>query len=161
MITNINYAQKKEFSKEDLKTTFLTLDKKEINLSEILEKHKNTIIIEIWASWCTDCVAVMPDVKELQKKYKNVEFIFISMDKSFESWIQGIEKFNLTGEHYFSKTPWKKSKFAKSINLDWIPRFMVVNPNNGNIKLFKATKPDDKTLIKLLKQNNSKTLLEN
>ena len=29
------------------------------------------VFIEFWATWCSPCVAAMPHLQELQKKYKN------------------------------------------------------------------------------------------
>ncbi len=158
-ISSMLYAQKTEFSKEALSSTFLNTSEKEISLSEILANHNGkTVLIEIWASWCSDCVAAMPRLKEIQEKFSDIDYVFISMDKTFDAWIEGIEKHNIVGNHYFSKTPWKESEFAKSIDLDWIPRYMVINPK-GKISLFKAVKLDDKNLIKAI--SNSKTANSN
>jgi len=157
-ISSMLYAQKTEFSKEALSSTFLNTSEKEVSLSEILANHKGkTVLIEIWASWCSDCVAAMPKIKEIQEKFSDIDYVFISMDKTFNAWIEGIEKHNIVGDHYFSDIPWKESEFAKSIDLDWIPRYMVVN-SKGEISLFKAVKPNDKNLIKAISiENNGKS----
>ncbi|HFS67948.1 MAG TPA: TlpA family protein disulfide reductase [Flavobacteriia bacterium] len=145
------FSQNKKFNETILQSSFIDLNGNEINFEEILGKHKGKkIILEIWASWCSDCVAAMPKVKALQKKYGDtVDFVFISMDKSFKAFQDGIEKHQLEGDHYYSKTPWKESEFAKNIKLDWIPRYLVLD-EEGNILLYKAVKPDDEKLIQLL-----------
>ena len=74
--------------------------------------------------------------KELQEKNPEVTFLFISMDKSYESWLKGIEKYEVRGEHYLTADG-MKGVFGKSIDLDWIPRYMVVN-KKGKIALFKV-----------------------
>ncbi len=54
-------AQKKEFSKDALEGKLTTPENTEITLKELIEKHKGkTVLIEIWASWCSDCVKAMP-----------------------------------------------------------------------------------------------------
>jgi thiol-disulfide isomerase/thioredoxin len=146
------FAQEKEFSNTLLQSSFVDLKGNEVKFEEIIGKHKGKkVVLEIWASWCSDCVAAMPKVKLLQKKYgKKVDFVFISMDKNFDAFKNGVKKHQLKGDHYFSKTPWKESEFAKNIRLDWIPRYLVLD-ESGNILLFKAITPDDKKLVKLLK----------
>ena len=164
-ISSIVYAQKTDFTKETLSGSFLDIKKNKVSFAEILKKHQGkTVVLEIWASWCSDCVAAMPKLKELQEKFTNVDYVFISMDKTYEAWIKGIEKHKIIGNHYFSNTPWKKSEFAKSITLDWIPRYMVISPK-GKIILFKAVEPDDKKLIHILsnikdKKTSNKLMLK-
>ena len=75
-------AQKKEFSKESLINKLITIDNKEVTFESLLYKHSGKVtVIEIWASWCSDCVKAMPKVKEMQASNPNVDYIFISMDK--------------------------------------------------------------------------------
>ena len=91
----------------------------------------------------------MPRVKELQSEYEEVVYLFLSLDKDFDSWQRGIERYQVKGEHYFVPGGWK-SDFNKDINLDWIPRYIVVDAA-GEIQLFKATKATDKKLEKAIK----------
>jgi len=44
-----------------------------------------------------------------------------------------------------------KGVFGSSINLDWIPRYMIVD-KEGKIALFKAIEADDEKLIATLKE---------
>ena len=39
-----------------------------------------------------------------------------------------------------------KGPFGEFLDLDWIPRYLVID-KQGNIKLFKATKAKDKNII--------------
>ena len=113
-------AQKVEFSKESLSEKLITTENTEISFKEILKKHKGNItVIEIWASWCGDCVKAMSKVKEMQANNPNVDYVFISMDKAFDKWQSGIEKHELKGDHYWA-TDGTKGAFGKSIDLDWI-----------------------------------------
>ena len=145
------FAQEKQFNKEVLNSSLVDLKGNEVIFKDILSKHKGKkVVMEIWASWCSDCVAAMPKLKELQKYHPEVDFVFISMDKSFKGFQDGVEKHNLfKGDNYFSKTPWKESAFAKNIALDWIPRYILID-EKGEIALFKAIKPDDKKITEFL-----------
>jgi thiol-disulfide isomerase/thioredoxin len=153
LISTLGCAQKEEtsFKKEGLENVMVTTENKPITFAEILKKYEGkTIVIDVWASWCSDCVKGMPKVKELQEKNPEVTFLFISMDKSYESWLKGIEKYEVRGEHYLTADG-MKGVFGKSIDLDWIPRYMVVD-KKGKIALYKVIEADDEKLIKTLEK---------
>ncbi len=138
-----------EFPEDALNDTFVTLEGDNILFKDILEKYKGqTILIDVWASWCGDCLKGMPKVKALQAKNKDLVYLFLSADRTAKSWKKGIRKYQVLGEHYYMPKG-MKSIFSKSIDLDWIPRYLVVDPD-GNIKLFRAIKADDSQLIKAL-----------
>ena len=148
----ISNAQEKEFTDEALNDVFLDLEGNEVTFASVLEKHKGKkIVIDIWASWCGDCRKGLPKLKELQENNTDVQFVFLSLDRSVDKWKSGIDKFDLTeGDHYYIQAGWKGSAFCSSIDLDWIPRYMVVDAD-GKIALFKAIVANDKKLINILK----------
>lgn len=145
-------AQEKQFSEEALNGTLVNLDGKEISFREVLEKHKGkTVLVEVWASWCSDCVKAMPKLKEIQKENPDVAYVFISMDKSFEKWNEGIKKHEIIGEHYWiNDEKGMKGSFGQSIDLDWIPRYIVVN-KEGSVDLYRAIEKDFDKINKALK----------
>ena len=132
-------AQQKEFSKKSQSEKLTDFDGKEIEFKDVLAKYKGkTVVMEVWASWCGDCVGAMPKVKELQTNNPDVVYVFISMDKSFDKWKAGIEKHQLKGEHYWvNDEKGMKGSFGKSIDLDWIPRYIIIN-KEGKVELYKA-----------------------
>ena len=133
------------FSDAALNDTFIDLQGEEVTFKDILQAHKGqTIVIDIWASWCGDCIKGMPKLKALQKEFPDAAYLFLSLDKNEDAWKRGIKKYNVQGEHYFMKSGWK-GPFGEFVDLDWIPRYMVVDAK-GNIKLFKAVKADDENL---------------
>ncbi|HBK83372.1 MAG TPA: alkyl hydroperoxide reductase [Flavobacterium sp.] len=151
VLTTISCSQMQptEFSNKSLTASLKTLDNKNITFAEILKKYSGkTIIIDTWASWCSDCVKEIPKLKELQNKYSDALFLFVSMDKTYDAWKNGINKYDLQGEHYLC-TDGMKGVFGKSIKLNWIPRYMVVD-KFGKIALFKAIEADDEKLIETL-----------
>ncbi len=134
-----------QFTHDALTDTFITLEGQEITFKSILEKHKGqVIVIDIWASWCKDCIAGMPKVKALQEANNNVVYVFLSLDKTQDAWKKGIAKYKVQGNHYFMQSGWE-GPFGKFVNLDWIPRYMVVD-KAGNIALYKAIEADDSGL---------------
>jgi hypothetical protein len=89
-------------------------------------------------------------LKKLQKENPEVSYVFLSLDKTTNSWKKGIDRFQIKGEHYFMQEG-KKGEFGDFLNLWWIPRYMVVN-ESGEITLFKATKITDKNILEALKK---------
>ena len=72
-----------EFSQEALADSFTDLDGNSITFSQILETYKGKqIVIDIWASWCKDCILSMPKLKQLQQNNKDTVFLFLSLDKN-------------------------------------------------------------------------------
>tara|TARA_R110000868_G_scaffold23051_2_gene93751 strand:+ start:735 stop:1223 length:489 start_codon:yes stop_codon:yes gene_type:complete len=139
-----------QFSEAALKDVFETLNGDIITFKDILEtQNGKTIVIDIWASWCSDCIKGMPKVKALQEAYKDVAYIFMSLDRTQDAWIRGIKKYDLQGEHYFMPSA-KKSAFADFVNISWIPRYMVIN-KAGEIVVFDVIEADDNKLIEALK----------
>lgn len=145
-------AQKTEFNKESLDKKLTTTDNTEISFETVLKNQRGKVtVIEIWASWCSDCVKAMPKVKEMQANNPNVDYVFISMDKAFDKWKTGIEKHELTGKHYWVNDPkMMKGEFGKSIDLDWIPRYIILD-KNGKIVTYRAIETDFEQINTTLK----------
>lgn len=148
-----SHAQKKEFSKEALSETLLATNGSQIAFQDILKKYKGkTLVIEVWASWCGDCVKAMPKIKELQANNPDVAYVFISMDKTVENWKIGIEKHELKGEHFMANDQ-MKGVFGKAIDLDWIPRYIIID-KTGKIVLYRAIETDFEKINATLKDLN-------
>ncbi|AWK05383.1 TlpA family protein disulfide reductase [Flavobacterium crocinum] len=144
-------AQKTAFSKEALAEKLLGTDDSQTTFKNILKKYKGkTLVIEVWASWCGDCVKAMPKLKELQANNPDVSYLFISADKTADKWKAGIEKHELNkGDHYMMNDG-MKGLFGKAIDLDWIPRYIVVD-KTGKIVLYRAIETDFAKIDETLK----------
>jgi thiol-disulfide isomerase/thioredoxin len=145
-------AQKTSFSNVALSETLLATDGSQVAFKDIIKKQKvKTTVIEVWASWCGDCVKAMPKVKELQANHPEVAYTFISMDKTSDKWLAGIEKHELKGDHYMANDQ-MKGVFGQAIDLNWIPRYIILD-KTGKIVLYRAIETDfeliDATLNKL------------
>jgi len=145
-----SHAQKNSFSKEALSQTLLATNGNQVAFKDILKKYKGkTLVIEVWASWCSDCVKAMPKIKELQANNPDVAYVFISMDKTVENWKIGIEKHELKGEHFMANDQ-MKGVFGKAIDLDWIPRYIIID-KTGKIVLYRAIETDFEKINATLK----------
>lgn len=136
-------AQKNEFSKESLAYELTNLEGQKIPFQRILEANKGKkTVIEIWAGWCSDCVKAMPKVKEMQANNPNVNYVFISMDKSMDKWKEAVTKHDLKGQLFWvDDEKMMKGEFGKSIDLDWIPRYIIID-EKGKIVIYRAIETD-------------------
>ncbi len=142
-----------QFSEKALNDSLVSLDGKSTPLSSVLNEHKGkTILIDVWATWCGDCIKGMPKVKALQKQYPDAVFLFLSIDDTLEELKTGIEKYGVTGTHYFVPSG-RKGNLGAFLDLDWIPRYLVVN-KTGNIDLFKSVEANDEKVLNAMKNNN-------
>lgn len=146
---------KTDFSRESLAQTVDNLAGEKVSLQSILEKHVGKVIVlEFWAGWCKDCLIGMPASHKLKENNSQVDFIYLSLDKSSEAWKKGIEKYKLqAGDNYWFSTGWK-NPFNEYIDLNWIPRYMVID-QKGKIAKYYAISAEDaeiqKTIEKLLR----------
>ena len=147
LISSCNSTEKTSFDTASLNQKVYSYDMEETNIQNILEAHKGEkIILDMWASWCMDCVKSLPNVAQFQKEYPEVKFIFLSVDDTEENWKNGIAKymdrFDIKGEQYFFNTGWSKegnNDFINYIGLDWIPRYMLID-EEGDIAVYYAKK---------------------
>lgn len=144
-LVSCNKETPTQFSEVALQEQFLTLNGDPLTFESILKKHKGkTTLIIIWAAWCRDCLGELPRIKEFQQQNNEVDYVFLFLDRSIESWKNGISKFNIIGDHYLLPSGWK-GPFVDFIDLDWVTRYLVVD-HTGKIKIFKATKINNKYL---------------
>lgn len=142
---------KTEFDSLSLSQSILDLEGNSTMVKEIFEKHKGKVILlDVWASWCPDCIKGLPQLKEVQKKYPQVVYLFFSLDRigKEEVWKSAIEKFDMEGEHYWFNTDWKND-FTNFLELNWVPRYVLVD-QEGKIAYYYAVHADDKEMMETL-----------
>lgn len=140
-----------EFSREALADIFISTDEKEISFKDILAKNKGRkILIDVWASWCTDCLKSLPEVKKRQEENPEVVFLYLSLDRDLKSWQEGVERLKIEGQHYFMQSGWEGS-FGKFLGLSWIPRYLVVD-EQGKIVVFNEIKVPNNLIAKNVKK---------
>ncbi|WP_296638500.1 TlpA disulfide reductase family protein [Polaribacter sp.] len=126
------------------------LDGTKITLREVLYKHKGKkILIDVWASWCKDCIVGFPDLVTLQKEFPDVAYVFLSTDFSKPAWKRAIKKYQLKGDHYNLPKGMNEGDFVEFINLSWIPTYMVID-EKGAIVVFNETKSTAKEIRRAL-----------
>lgn len=147
-----SFETPKEFSEKALNEKLYSLKDIPSTFQDVLGQYKGKkVLIDVWASWCRDCIAGLPKVKELQKEFKEVVFLFLSVDERVGSWKRGVKRYDIKGEHYNLPKGMKNGGLVEFLNVSWIPRYIVVS-EKGEIMLFKATDASDKDIITALKK---------
>lgn len=139
-----------QFSKAVLDEEYLSLEGDSVTLKSILSKHSGQqIVIDVWASWCRDCIVGLPDLEDLQAEKPEAVYLFLSADRNLETWKRTISKYSIKGEHYFMPNG-TKGLLGEFVDIDWIPRYMIVD-SSGHIELFEAIEADDPLIREILK----------
>ncbi len=151
-------VNKTEFSKEALNQKITSLSGKKSSISEVLKKHDGRIlIIDFWASWCQDCILALPSTKELKEKNPEIDFVYFSLDRSHEQWKRGLEKYQIADqENYWFDEGWKNN-FNNYIDLNWVPRFMLID-QTGKIAKYYSIHPNDEDMQQKIAELKQKSL---
>lgn len=114
----------------------------------------NLVYIDVWATWCSPCVAEIPYLKKLEKKFhgKNIKFVSISVDYSNakDKWKNMIKSKNMGGIQLFS---YGDSGLMKAYNIKGIPRFILLD-KEGYIINADAPRPSSGSRIENLIRKN-------
>jgi thiol-disulfide isomerase/thioredoxin len=104
-----------------------TPDGKTIKLSDNVGKGKVTLI-DFWASWCPPCRKDIPHLIELYKQYKDkgFEIVGVSLDRTNDAWVKGIQDLNITWPQMSDLKYWQ-SEGAALYGVNSIPHTVLVD----------------------------------
>lgn len=142
---------KTQFDETALNQEIQDLEGNKLTVGDVFKKYEGKVILlDVWASWCPDCIKGLPKLKEVQKQFPDVVYLFFSLDRigKEDTWKNGIEKYDIQGEHYWFNSDWKND-FTNYIGLNWIPRYMLIDPS-GNIAHYYAIHADDQQMMEVL-----------
>jgi thiol-disulfide isomerase/thioredoxin len=145
------YLTQQNFPDSVISLPLVKLDSSKTTFGKVLEQHTGKrIIIDLWASWCKDCIVGYPKLEDLMKKVDSskVTLVFISVDKDDTKWRASMKRFGIRGEHYRTETAWNNT-LSNYLVLDWIPRYLVID-EKGKILMPKAITADHADLVKAL-----------
>ena len=105
----------------------LDMNGKTVRLSDFRGSY---VVLDFWATWCPDCRADVPALKETVKKYgsKKIRFISISSDTDREKWVSYVKENKMKWTHVSELVPRKESKVSADYRVRWIPSVYVIDP---------------------------------
>jgi len=124
-------AATEEFSPEEgkhyLDITVPMMGGGELKLSEFIPENKLTIV-DCWASWCPPCVAEMPNLVAIYKKYheQGLEILGISFDKEEHAWTNKVSELGMTWPQGSELNGWENQMMEK-YGVNSIPCTFIIN----------------------------------
>ncbi|MDR1654046.1 MAG: AhpC/TSA family protein [Prevotellaceae bacterium] len=105
------------------------------------------VLLDFWASWCPDCVAALPALKQIyEKNAGRLEILSVSLDSDREKWLKnGIEKFDLRWKHVSNLARWDDS-IAQSYAVNSIPAMYLID-REGKIVASKASLSEIRAIL--------------
>jgi peroxiredoxin len=97
-----------------------------VKLSDVAEQ--GLLLIDFWASWCGPCRVANPDVVALYNEFheRGFDIIGVSLDRTREEWLQGIEEDGLTWTHVSDLKYWQ-NKAADIYAVSAIPHTVLLD----------------------------------
>jgi thiol-disulfide isomerase/thioredoxin len=111
------------------------------------------VCIDIWATWCGNCIQRMPEWNKLVDDFKdnrNIVFLSVNADESREKWINFLNKKNIHGISLFVGDGGMKSQFTKKFNVELLPTILIIDENGKMVSAF-APEPNTLQIRELLK----------
>jgi len=129
------------------------LKNQKIEFVDYLSRARGEVVyVDLWASWCIPCRAVMPASKELKRHYRDrpIRFLYLSLDDKFSNWEQAAQEEGLFGhlDNYLLVNP-KEAVLLKNVQVRTIPRYLIYD-KQGELVHHNAPGPDSPELIALL-----------
>ncbi len=119
------------------------------SLSDLKGKY---VFMDIWATWCAPCRAEIPFMKKLMEQFgdKNIAFVSISIDKKkdHDAWRQMVKEKEMKGIQLFADKDWD-SDFIRAFHVEFIPRFILIGPDQKVIDAMMPKPSDPRTAEKL------------
>ena len=113
--------------------TLNDLSGKPVRLSDF---RGRTVVLVFWASWCPDCRAEIPLLKEMYAAADpaKVKFVSVSFDRDFDTLCQFVKDNGLRGAQLFDPAGKKDSAVGAAFGVQWIPSLYVISPE-GKVAL--------------------------
>jgi len=124
------------------------LDGKKVKLASFKGK---VVVLDIWATWCGPCVAMIPHERELVKKLEGKPFVFLSVsaDKEKQALTEFLTKTQMPWQHWWDGAD---RAVQKAYHVQYYPNVFIIDAN-GVIRYRHVRGADmDKAVEELLKE---------
>ena len=123
------------------------------SFNSILNQYKGKVVyLDFWASWCGPCKKEMPYSENLQQEFKgqDVVFLYMSVDRNAQAWLNMVNQMKLTGEHYRANST-VHQELNEQFNVRSIPRYVLID-KKGKVVSANATRPSNPAVVDEIKK---------
>ena len=108
-----------------------------VSLSSVVNHPDNRyVLLNFWATWCSGCVASIPELKEIYAKYheKGLEIYAVAENPDVDYWKKYIKENEMTWVNVCDDKPTRKnSKAWNDYALSGIPTTLLIDGETGAI----------------------------
>ena len=130
--------------------TMESIDGTTLQLKSLFGK---TLYLDFWATWCPPCCAEIPHLEKLAEQLADnpdIRIISISVDQDRDAWVKKVTADKPAWEQY-RITSEDADVFFSAIELETIPRFIIVGPD-GNIINTDAPRPSEDICVSTIQK---------
>jgi thiol-disulfide isomerase/thioredoxin len=108
------------------------------------------VVFVFWMSGCKWSTKLLPNITALDKKNRDVAFVYYSLDENLEQWRKASEKFDIPKKYNISELNGYLGKLPTTLGVDKTPFFVVADTNQ---KIVLITFGDELYLVEKEIQN--------
>jgi peroxiredoxin len=118
-------AKMADLAKNPIELKFTAVDGTTVELASL---RGRVVILDFWATWCSDCVQNVPDLVETSKKYQaqGVQIIGISLDQDQNKLLTFTREHDMDWPQYFDGKGWEND-ISSSYGIDQIPTIWLID----------------------------------
>lgn len=125
------------------------LQDKQGKIYKVSDFENQIIIIDVWASWCGNCISSFPEWNNLNEKYStknNFHFVSVCADDNPDKWQKTIQEYEPKGQQLYVGTKGFDSQFIKSFDIVAIPQCIIIDNQGKIISIVTSVSDIEKTL---------------
>ena len=117
---------------------------------ELNQYPNKYILLDFWGTWCNPCIALIPELKELNREFEDKKFTLVSVayDREPQKVLDFIEKEQMNWKHVFvSQTQPDKNSLVEKLKVTSFPTTILISPD-GKIIARNKTIDELKEILK-------------
>ncbi|MEO6978332.1 MAG: TlpA disulfide reductase family protein, partial [Mucilaginibacter sp.] len=121
------------------------VDGRKIKLTDLKGKY---VLLDFWATWCSPCMAEIPFIKDIRKKYPADKLVIIGMsqDRDRKAFADAIKKEGMNWLHFYDD----EGDMSRRFGVNYFPTLFLINPEGKIIYRSDLQKEDKDTLPPVL-----------
>ena len=124
---------------------------KDSNMVSLAGLKGKVVLVDVWATYCLPCIALMPALKKLEEELqdKDIAFVSVAVDgpKARNTWLKMIHEKQMGGIQLFAGGA--NNQLTRDYQIKVMPRFLVFD-RNGNLVTAEAPPPGTTALKTIL-----------